>query len=116
MGHANAHMKRLLSAALSLAMVLQVGATAFAVGSEEGISEAPAIVLDQDGTEESPATESDSSMQRILHQTNKAPEPVIQRWKRVPLRMIRSLPTAKHLHRSRKTAQTQRQRPMQQAR
>ncbi len=61
MGHANAHMKRLLSAALSLAMVLQVGATAFAVGSEEGISEAPAIVLDQDGTEESPATESDSS-------------------------------------------------------
>ena len=61
MGHANAHMKRLLSAVLSLAMVLQVGATAFAVGSEEGISEAPAIVLDQDGTEESPATESDSS-------------------------------------------------------
>ena len=35
MGHANAHMKRLLSAALSLAMVLQVGATAFAVGSED---------------------------------------------------------------------------------
>ena len=60
MGHPNAHMKRLLSAVLGLAMVLQVSTTAFAVGSEENVSQEPAVVLDQDGTQESSTVKSDS--------------------------------------------------------